>query len=143
VSEIFEVLGEELRVAEEEIRAQHDLIEGPPRGRSGEWLAHLGLAAALPIAIVETDSNGLVVRANPAAGALFRVESCQLRGKPLAALVEPADRRLLRTALTNATRRAGAEHLSLRVAPLHERAVPVTVAIIGTDPAVRAASRGE
>jgi PAS domain-containing protein len=136
VSQVLETLGEELRVAEEEMRAQHELIEALLRGRSAERVANLLVAAALPVAVVETDSNGLVVWANPAAGALFRVEGWQLRGKPLMARVQPPDRWALRTALAEATARVGTRHVSLRVAPLHGRAFLVNMAIIGAaDPA--------
>ena len=47
----LEVVGEELRVADEEVRAQQELIEELVRGRSAEWLSRLRLSATLPVAV--------------------------------------------------------------------------------------------
>ena len=136
---------EELRVADEEMRAQHELIDGLLRDRSAERLAGVRLMAALPVAVVETDRGGLVLQANPAATALLEVESGRLRGKPLAVMVESADRRALRSALARVVTGGGTERLAVFLTSRRHGALPVEIAVIGgvgpagTGPAGRAA----
>jgi len=137
MSEVLEqlaVVTEELRVADEELRSQQELIESLIRGRLAEQLAATRLTAAIPVAIVDTDVAGIVLRANPAAGALLRVEPGRLRGKPLLAYVHYDDRRAVRTAMTRATAEASAAHLVARLTPRHDGTVPAELAVLPARP---------
>ena len=126
----LEVTTEELRVADEELRAQQELIDGLLRGRAADQLAAVRLSAALPVPLVGTDRDGLVTQANPAAAALFHLEVGRLRGKPLAVLVETADRRVLRSALARALSGGTAEHLTIGITPRRDGVVPVDAVVL-------------
>jgi PAS domain-containing protein len=117
MQEHLAAVDEELRVADEELRAQQELIDGLLRGRSAEQLAGLRLAAALPVPLIETDRDGLVLRANPAAVIMLQVDAVRLRGKPLVSYVQPADRRVVRTALSRAAAEDRIGHLTIAVRP--------------------------
>jgi hypothetical protein len=124
------VSDEELRVADEEMRTQQELIDDLLRGRTAEQLAAVRLAAALPVPLVDTDKDGLVLMANPAAAALLHVDAGMLRGKPLAAFVDAADRRALRTALARATGAGEIEHLTVVLTPRREDSVPADLVVL-------------
>jgi anti-anti-sigma factor len=129
----LEIANEELRVADEEVRTQQELIEGLLRGRTAERLAAVRLAAALPVALVGTDRAGVVREANRAASALLHVEQDRLRGKPIAVLVQPSDRRALRSALARAAVTGYPEHLQVSVTPRRDGTVPVDMVLVGQD----------
>jgi anti-anti-sigma factor len=116
---------EKLHVAEEEVRVQQDLIERLVRGRTAARLAGIRLAAALPVPLLSTDRDGLVVEANPAAAVLVNLDPARLRGKPLTVLVDPADRRPLRGALAG-----GAGQLRLTVTPRRRDGVTVDAVVL-------------
>jgi PAS domain-containing protein len=131
----LEVAHEELRVADEEVRTQQEVIDGLLRGRAADRLAVVRLSAALPVPLVETDRDGLILQANPAAAGLFHVDAARLRGKPLAVLVDAGDRRALRSALARALATGTTEHLTVAVTPRHDGAVPVDAVVLPEDPA--------
>jgi PAS domain-containing protein len=98
----LETAMEELRVTGEEIALQRKHI--------GELLEHGSqaqatverLVAAMPTPVLTTDPRGLVVDANEPAGRLLGVPADRLRGKPLQAFVDVADRRAVRTLVSAA-----------------------------------------
>jgi anti-anti-sigma factor len=139
----LEVTSEELRVVDEELRAQQELIDSLLRERSADRLAGLRLVGALPVPVVETNRAGLMLTVNPAAAVLFRVDAARLRGKPVAVTIDTADRRALRSALARVASSGGTEYLSVRVLPRDGTPVAVSVALIGgTDPAAPAGPDG-
>ncbi len=104
---------EELRVADEEdAGAARAASTRLLRDRSAERLAGVRLMAALPVAVVETDPAGAAARTRPRPRS-SRSTSGRLRGKPLAVMVESADRRALRSALARVVTGGGTERLAV------------------------------
>jgi PAS domain-containing protein len=128
--ELLAVAGEDLRVADEELHAQQELIDGLLRARYAEQLAGLRLAAALPVPLLETDGNGLVQVANPAALALLQVDGEWLRGTPLTECVRQSDREAVRTALARAVSGDQVEHLTVALTPRLDGEVVVDVVVL-------------
>ena len=126
------LLSEELRVADEELRAQQELIDGLLRGRSADQLAGLRLTAALPVPLLETDRDGLVLRGNPAAAILLQVAVTRLRGKPLASYVQGPDRRAVRTALSRTVAEDRIQHLTMAVQPRGLAPIQVDAVVLPT-----------
>ncbi|WP_418607650.1 ANTAR domain-containing protein [Georgenia sp. SUBG003] len=101
---------EELRVADEEIRAQRvEVARLLESHRTGRW-QHERLIQMLPVAVVVTDPNGLIRSGNAAAASLLRVRADRLIGRPLISFVLAEDRPELRRRLASAAR----ERSSLR-----------------------------
>ena len=130
----LEVATEELRVADEELRAQQETIDKLVRGRLADELATSRLAAAMPVPLVDTDGAGAIVRANPAAGALLHLDVARLRGKPLLAFVAADDRRAVRTALTRAAGSGETTHLVAHLTPRKDGVVLVDIAMLPAPP---------
>jgi PAS domain-containing protein len=128
--ELLAVAGEDLRVADEELHAQQELIDELLRARYAERLASLRLAAALPVPLLETDGNGLVLVANPAALALLQLDVERLRGPPLTECVRQSDRQAMRTALARAVSGDQVEHLTVTLIPRLGGGVVVDVVIL-------------
>ena len=141
------VAGEDLRVADEELRAQQELIDGLLRARYAEQLAAVRLAAALPVPLLETDRDGLVLVANPATLALLQVDAEWLRGTPLTECVRSADRAAVGAALARTVAGDQVEHLTLTLTPRLGGQVVVDAVVLpaatasepGQDPATAAA----
>lgn len=107
---------EELAAADEEMRAQvEELARASARIHSERDRYH-ELFDVAPDPYFVTDRLGVVRDLNTAAAAMLGIEVRFLVGKPLAALVDPADTRPLRTAL-NTLRTEGATELELRFKP--------------------------
>lgn len=130
----LEVVSEELRVADEELRTQQEVIDKLVRGRLADELATSRLAAAVPVPLVDTDGAGAILRANPAAGALLHLDVVRLRGKPLLAYVEAGDRRAVRTALTRAAAGRETTHLVAHLTPRKDGVVLVDIAVLPGEP---------
>lgn len=91
---------EEMRVADEEVRAQHDEIERLLSGRDSERWGHERLIAIVPVPVVVTDHRGIVDFANAAAAELLGTHLDRLLRKPILLFLEGQDRRDLRTWMT-------------------------------------------
>ncbi|MDN4174437.1 ANTAR domain-containing protein [Nocardioides sp. SOB77] len=117
----LETAYEELRVADEEARAQHDhitrLVE---RENLLRWQQERMLAV-LPVPVVTTDPDGIVRAVNAAAAGLLARRVSRLVGEPLLALLSADDRPDLRHFLDE-----GAEHdrTLRRVVTLEHRDLP-------------------
>jgi len=88
---------EELRVADEEIRAQQEELDALLERQRGERWQHEQLLAALPVAVLATDSAGVVRTANAATARLLGVRAGKMLGKPFPMFVVPEHRGRLRT----------------------------------------------
>jgi GAF domain-containing protein len=105
----LDVAYEELRVAEDELRTQQEKIDALLAGDEQRRVHQLN--DALPVALLQTDGDGLILHGNPAAAALLGVPAAWLIRRVLLASVELADRRPLRQALTDIASGARSEVL--------------------------------
>ncbi|SDD37238.1 PAS domain S-box-containing protein [Geodermatophilus telluris] len=89
---------EELRVAEEELRTHQEtiaeLLAGDQRRREHQ------LADMLPVALLQTDTEGQILHGNPAAAQMLGLPAARLARRVLPAWVDLADRGPLRRALS-------------------------------------------
>lgn len=90
---------EELRVSEEELRAQAEGLASSHFELEAELRRYRGLFEQAPDAYLVTDGDGVIREANAAAAALLGVHGEALRGKPLALFVAGDDRRAFRALL--------------------------------------------
>ena len=124
----LDIAYEELRVADEELRAQQEEINALlARGR-GERAARERMSSLLPMAVLVTDMEGLVLEANAAAALLLQQRLTRLIRTPMARLVIDEDRPPLRTAVTR-LRTVDEQRLSLWVRP--PGAAPVETSAVG------------
>lgn len=92
----LETAYEELRVANEEIRTQHDAIQRLVESHQGLRLQHERTMAMLPVPIVVTDMLGIVRSVNAAATTLVEARAARLLGKPVFGFFVPSERLDLR-----------------------------------------------
>lgn len=126
------VAHEELRVAQEELRAQHKAIEdllGQQR-HHGVWRERV--SSLLPVPVFVTDSAGTVLDANSVAAAILGLVESGLLRKPITSFVAEADRKPLRQVIGRMARQAE-QQLVLCLKPRHGAQVQVTLAGF-TDP---------
>ncbi len=83
---------EELRVSEEELRAQAESLASSRSEVDAELRRYRDLFVQAPDAYVLTDPSGLIREANRAAGALLGMREDHLAGTPLVVLVREEDR---------------------------------------------------
>ncbi|MDN4162893.1 GAF and ANTAR domain-containing protein [Nocardioides abyssi] len=92
----LETAYEELRVADEEVRAQQEhIVQLLERSDVLRW-QHERMLAVLPVPVLTTDRVGVVRAVNAAAAGLFSRRITHLVGKPLVTLVSGEDRPDLR-----------------------------------------------
>jgi PAS domain-containing protein len=92
----LETAMEELRVTGEEVAAQQRHISDLLRESSLVQATVERLVVAMPAPVLLTDVHGGLLDANPAAARLLGAPPERLRGKPLVAFVDVADRRTVR-----------------------------------------------
>jgi PAS domain S-box-containing protein len=102
----LETVYEELRTSEEEVRVQQEHIARLVADQADDHRQHERLFALLPVAVLTTDTLGVVRTANGAAAALLRVPGERLAGKPVFTMVAPDDRPELRRRLAAGVRHA-------------------------------------
>jgi PAS domain-containing protein len=125
----LENVHEELRVADEEIRAQQEELERLLElQRSSRW-QHERLLAALPAPALLTDGAAVIRMVNPAAVELLAKRRDALIGKPFPALVAPADRSQLRRMVARVN--AGDDGFRTLVTLRPPSAGPVQVEVLG------------
>jgi PAS domain-containing protein len=95
----LETAYEELRVADEEVRTQHDQISRLLQHHNVMLWQHERMLAALPVPALVTDANGVIRSLNAAAATLVSMRVARLLGRPIFTLFEPADRSELRSLL--------------------------------------------
>jgi PAS domain S-box-containing protein len=118
-------IGEQLLVADEELRVQSEHLEESTRRLDLLVAAYEELFANAPVAYVQTDADGLVLRMNRAAARLLALSTVSRRSRTLPGLLRPADRGPVRQALTR-LRTAAASSF----AAAHE---PIEAAVVRPD----------
>ena len=125
----LEASNEELRVTEEELLAQNEILADTSLALEKERRLYRDLFHTAPDPYLLTDLNGLVQEANFAACSLLGVGPSSLAKKPLAVYVAPDSRRTFRTKLLGQTKvceqgiylqskRGELLYATLRVAPV-------------------------
>ncbi len=97
----FTEILEELQVAEEELRQQNEELLETHETVEKERARYRELFEFAPDAYLVTDEKGIIQEANQAASLLFNLDNIFLTGKPILALVEPADSQLFNRILKN------------------------------------------
>jgi PAS domain S-box-containing protein len=115
---------QELRTAEEELRAQNEALLSAAHALEIERQRYLELFNFAPDSYLVTDTRGNIRQANRAAAALFRRPSQYLVDKPLRALIHPDDRRRFDQLLTRLLKGEPARGEKLLVQPRAGGAVP-------------------
>jgi len=118
---------EELRVADDELRAQAEQIEELLNEHAAADSPRHGLLSTLPVPVVTTDRHGSIVAVNAAAAAFLRVSVAALLRKPLQIFVDVADRRVMRTAVGAVGPEP--EHLTVRLLPRRGRPTRVRLVV--------------
>lgn len=123
---------EELRVAEEEMRVQNEML-ADAQETTEQWRLHYqDLFNAAPEAYLVTDPLGVIAEANLAAQSLLGLSLRFLTGKPLASFVPSAGRQEFRRLLLDAAQGGDALERDLLLMPRKQAAVAVsaTVAVV-------------
>ena len=123
-----QILLEELRVTEEELRAQNEELAESRLHLDLERERYRGLFEHAPVPYVVTDSQGVITDANHAAAALLRCRKNRLRGKPLVVFIASRTRRLLREQIRRLVEEASIVSVPLTLMPREgpERVVTAT-----------------
>ena len=120
---------EELRVADEEIRAQQEELDALlERQRSERW-QHEQLLAALPAPVLVTDSTGVVRTANAAAARLLGASVNRILGKPFPVFVAVEHRGRLRSLVSRAN--AGQDDFRTVLSLRHAAGYAVPAEVVG------------
>jgi PAS domain-containing protein len=125
----LEAAHEELRVADEEVRAQQSELEHVLRAHQTGRAAHERLIAVLPAAVVVTDAYGVVQTVNAAAAALLRMRVGRLIHKPVFVFVEPSERADLRQRLAQAVETRSSFRTTTLLQPRSSDPLQVEVAV--------------
>lgn len=123
------VLLEELRVTEEELRAQNEELADAHALVAAERERYRGLFEHAPVPYLVTDAEGTILDANGAAAALLHCRRDRLTHKPLAVFVEPASRTAFREKLRRAARAGEPISLLLRMTPRDSETRVVTATV--------------
>src|SRR5436305_1753950 len=119
---------EELYVAEEELRLQHEEVLGARTEAETQRLRYEELFQLAPDGYLLTNEVGIVREANRAAAHLLQVDSRFLVGKPLAAFVDPADRADVRTLINGFDVATKVDEWGLNLVPRDGQAISVSLA---------------
>jgi PAS domain S-box-containing protein len=108
---------EELAVADEEMRMQLEELSGANARVHGERDRYRELFDVAPDAYFITDHVGAIRDVNPEASRMLGIEARFLAGKPLAVLVDAADTRVLRGAMSALATTTTSTSLEIRFKP--------------------------
>lgn len=125
----LETAFEELRTAQEELIAQREQLDVTSRVAAAERLRADELFADSPDALLVTDSNGVIRRANARAGALLAIDQKRIVGKPLAMFVNEVDRRGFRNALVELKRGRKIDGWRILLSPRGQEPLPGVAAV--------------
>ncbi len=109
----IDIAHEELRVAEEELRAQQRRLDGLLADRSDPRAWRRGLISTLPVAAIVTDTDGTVLEINAAAWALLGRRRDEIVDRPLSDLVDAPGLDRLEAALVGAATTPGTQQVRL------------------------------
>jgi PAS domain S-box-containing protein len=126
---------QDLSIAEEELRAQHEAIVATQRDLEIQHQRYRTLFDGAPDPYIVTDENGVIEEANSALGALLGVPAGQVVRKPLSSFIDAHTRRDLGVRLLDF---AGGQRLHRRALELraHDgRLIPIEATISVLDPA--------
>jgi PAS domain S-box-containing protein len=126
----LETAMEELRVTSEEIGAQQRHISDLLRQSAQSQATVQRLITAVPTPVLTTDPDGALEHVNNAAARLLGVAAERLVGKPLAAFVEVADRRIVRTMVSVAAEGRAPEPALVNLSPRGDGRHPVTLVAV-------------
>ncbi len=120
---------EELRVAEEEMRAQNEML-ADAQETTQEWRLHYqDLFDAAPDAYLVTDLLGVISEANLSAQRLLGLSLRFLVGKPLAGFVPAGNRQEFRTLMLNLSRDPDGREHELMLLPRKQAPVSVSATV--------------
>lgn len=121
---------EELRVADEEIRTQHDQISHLVEGRQLDKWQHERMLAVLPVPVLTTDQHGTIRSVNAAGAWLAERRVARMIGKPVFGLFTTDDRSTVRRALARQGR--DGEVFRETASVLHQSGEETKVDIVAT-----------
>jgi PAS domain S-box-containing protein len=120
---------EELGVAEEEMRAQHEALVEAHRLLEIERHKYQALFDAAPDPFVVTDVTGAILQVNDAAAQLLGLQGDMLRNKPLVSFVEPEGRRGFRGHFSTLVAEGHLHKWVMEIKGRHGRNVPVEASV--------------
>jgi PAS domain-containing protein len=130
----IDAIGEQLLVADEELRVQNEQLERSARRLDLLVAAHEALFEDAPTALLQTDADGLVLRYNRAAARLLDLGDPGERSRTLTGLLVAADRapvRALVSRLRNLESGAGCVPDLLEVTLLRSDGTPLPALLSG------------
>lgn len=128
----IDIAHEELRVAEEALRAQQRRLDDLLAERSDPRAWRRGLIGSLPVAALVTDLTGVVLEVNAAAWAMLGRPRHEILERPLAELVAASHQRQLAGALATVTTETAMSRVRLAVRTRDDDAWPVEL-VAGSD----------
>ena len=120
---------EQLRVADEELRAQNEKLIAGRQAIDRERLRYRELFELAPDAYLVTDLHGTIREANIAAGRLLGVEPRFLAGKPIQTFFEEAARRQYRKQLDQLCQTDHIDDWEIWLKPRNSKRVPVCASL--------------
>jgi PAS domain S-box-containing protein len=120
---------EELRVAEEELRSQQELLVQAQKEIDVERTRYRTLFELAPDPYVVTDRHGLIEQANNAAGELFGVAHTQLIGKPIINFIDLHARPHFRAQLHELSMGLHSEKMVIEFTVREGRLLPIETAV--------------
>jgi len=120
---------EELKVAEEELRAHQELILQAQKEADVERKRYRTLFELAPHPYVVTDRHGMIEQANNAAGELFGLAVPRLIGKPIVNFIELGARAEFRARLHELSMGLRTDRLVLEISSRDGKLLPVETAV--------------
>ena len=117
----IDIAHEEIRVAEEELRAQQGRLDRLLAERSDPRVWRRGLIGTLPVPALVSDAQGTVLEINAAASALLGRRRDQIVDRPLADLVGSAGLARLEAVLREVVSSPGTRQVRLPLAAVNRR----------------------
>jgi len=120
---------EDLRLAEEELRAQQERVQQAEKEIDVERSRYRTLFELVPDPCVVTDRHGLIEQANRAAGELLGAAVAQLIGKPLVGFLELRGRPEFRARLHELSIGRGGDKMLVEISVRDGQLLPIETAV--------------